>query len=117
LPSPSSPPPARLREVYPLPIDYLELGNIKNSVNFPECSMSLLSKARIIIANKNVPNMVGQITTVLAKSNINISNMINQHRDEIAYNIIDVDQVVSAATLEELKKITGVIMARTITKD
>jgi D-3-phosphoglycerate dehydrogenase len=94
--------------------DYLETGNIKNAINFPESSMPLLGKTRIIIANKNIPNMVGQITTVLAKDNINISNMLNQHKDIIAYNIIDVDQHLTPATLADLKKIEGVIMARTI---
>ena len=71
-------------------------------------------KGRITIANKNMPNMVGQVATLLAKENVNISDMINQHRGELAYNIIDTDENVDEIIIENLKKIDGIIMARAL---
>jgi D-3-phosphoglycerate dehydrogenase len=94
--------------------EYLEKGNIINSVNFPNCEMLQSGKGRIVIANKNMPNMVGQITTMLAKENINISDMINQHRDNMAYNIIDTDEPVNGKIADMLKNIEGIIMSRVI---
>jgi D-3-phosphoglycerate dehydrogenase / 2-oxoglutarate reductase len=94
--------------------NYLEFGNIKNSVNFPECEMPASGKKRLIVANKNVPNMVGQITTVLAKDKVNIADMLNKSKGDIAYNIIDIDGEVSNSDVEKIKKIEGVIMARLI---
>ena len=93
-------------------MDFLFNGNIKNSVNFPNISMPRNGRQRLIIANKNIPKMVGNITTVLAESNINIADMMNKHRDEIAYNIIDIDGEISEKDLEKIKAIDGVIMAR-----
>ncbi len=94
--------------------EYLEKGNIINSVNFPNCELITSGKGRIIIANKNMPNMVGQITTLLAKEKINISDMINKHRDKLAYNIIDTDEKVDGNIVSMLKNIGGVIMARAL---
>jgi D-3-phosphoglycerate dehydrogenase len=96
--------------------DFLENGNIRNSVNYPDCDMGPVSAGgtRIILANKNVPAMVGQITTVLAAEKINISDMINKHKGDLAYNIIDIDGKVDGAVLSKLKGIQGVIMARAI---
>jgi D-3-phosphoglycerate dehydrogenase len=94
--------------------DYLEYGNIKNSINFPECDMSMSSNQRIIIANRNIPNMVGQITTLLAEQMINISDMINKHKAGLAYNIIDVDQKITPGTIQKIKEIGGVVMVRVI---
>ncbi len=95
--------------------DYLENGNIKNSVNFPEAKMELHNEARILIANRNVPNMVSQISTVLAAEGINIDNMLNKKRDDIAYNIIDVDsQTVDESIKEKLMAIEGIFMVRII---
>lgn len=94
-------------------IDYLENGNICNSVNFPKAVMDRNCSARIIIANRNIPNMVGQITTILAQNNINIANMLNRNRNEIAYNIIDTDQASLPAGIEEkISAIDGVLMVR-----
>lgn len=94
---------------------FLENGSITNSVNFPQCEMPMNQNGdRIIIANKNIPNMVGQITHILAAADINISDMINKHRDNIAYNIIDVNQGVDDSLVDEIKKIEGVVMARVI---
>jgi D-3-phosphoglycerate dehydrogenase len=94
--------------------DFLENGNIKNSVNFPDCSMPPGAKSRVIIANKNIPNMVGQISTILADKKINIDDMINKHKGDYAYNIIDIDSDVPSDIITGLKKVEGVIMARLI---
>ena len=93
--------------------EYLEKGNIVNSVNFPTAEMDRNGGARILIANKNIPNMVGQITSKLASEGINISNMLNKNRADIAYNIIDIDGVDPADSLiEKLLSIEGVFMVR-----
>jgi len=95
-------------------IDFLEYGNIEHSVNFPACSMPPTSDTRIVIANRNVPNMVGQITTVMASESMNITEMINRHKGEYAYNIIDVEAKDAAPVLEKLRGIEGVVMARVL---
>jgi D-3-phosphoglycerate dehydrogenase len=95
---------------------FLETGNIKNSVNFPECDLPFTSKYRIVIANKNIPNMVGQITTTLAKEGINIADMINKHKGEIAYNIINIDNPIAPEKIEAIRKIEGVIIAHYFAK-
>ena len=95
--------------------NFLENGNIVNSVNFPVAEMERGSGARIIIANKNVPNMVSQISKVLADDSVNIENMLNKNRNDIAYNIIDVDQATLNQKVEDdLASIDGVIMVRII---
>jgi len=94
--------------------DYLHFGNLTNSVNFPNCSMPMVSPTRLIVANRNVPNMVGQITTVLAGTDINITDMINKSKGDLAYNIIDVDTDVTEGDIEKLKQIEGIIMTRVI---
>lgn len=94
--------------------DYIEHGNIRKSVNFPGCVMALNEGDRLIITTGNVPGMLGKITTVLANAGLNIANMINRHRDDLAYNIIDVDEEVPAETLEELRGIDGLVMLRVI---
>jgi D-3-phosphoglycerate dehydrogenase len=96
--------------------DFLENGNVKNSVNFPACALPAMGRHRIVVANANVPNMVGQITTVLAADRINIADMMNKSAGELAYNIIDIDGNVAEAQVEKLRKIDGVIMARLIAK-
>lgn len=96
--------------------DFLEFGNVKNSVNFPTCEMPYMGRARIVVANRNVPAMVGQITTVLANDKINIADMMNKSAGDVAYNIIDIDGDVAEAQVEKLRKIEGVIMARLIPK-
>jgi len=96
--------------------DFLESGNIKNSVNFPDCELDFRAKGRMVIANKNIPNMVGQITGVLAAEKINIADMLNKHKGELAYNIIDVDGEVPDGAVDKIRAIEGVIMARVITR-
>ena len=97
--------------------DYLENGNIKNSVNFPEAEMPRNGGFRLCIVNENIPKMVGQITTVLANENINIEDMLNRHHEAIAYNIIDVNQEITSDQIKNIQKINGVIRVRVIPKD
>jgi D-3-phosphoglycerate dehydrogenase / 2-oxoglutarate reductase len=95
--------------------DFLEDGNIKNSVNFPEAQMDRNEGVRILIANQNIPNMVSQISSVLASEGLNIDNMLNKKHENIAYNIIDVAQsFVDESLAEKLKAINGVFMVRII---
>ena len=94
--------------------DYLERGNIKNSVNFPAAEMAPTGKTRLTLANKNVPNMVGQITAVLAKHKLNIDDMLNRNKGEVAYNIIDLSGTIPATLQDELKAIDGVLLVRII---
>jgi D-3-phosphoglycerate dehydrogenase len=93
---------------------FLEQGATMNSVNFPGCEMEPSGSTRIVIANKNIPAMVGQITTVLAEEKINISDMLNRHRNELAYTIIDVDEPVSETSIKKIRSIDGVIRVRVI---
>jgi D-3-phosphoglycerate dehydrogenase len=92
--------------------EYLEDGTIKNSVNFPEAVMPRSLGSRITIANANVPNMVGQISTILASAGANIADLLNKSRGEIAYTIIDLDGTIDDATLESLRGIEGVLSLR-----
>jgi len=95
--------------------EYLENGNIINSVNYPNCYMGLCqSQARIAIHHKNVPNMVGQISAILAGETINISDMLNKSKEKYAYTLIDVDSEVSERVIDELKSIPDVIRVRII---
>ena len=93
---------------------FLKTGNIRNSVNFPKCDMAMTGESRIVLANANVPNMVGQITTILAEDKINISEMLNRHLGDYAYNIIDVEGTISSATVSRLQAIEGIVMVRAI---
>jgi D-3-phosphoglycerate dehydrogenase / 2-oxoglutarate reductase len=96
-------------------MEYFEKGNIINSVNFPNVEMDDSGGMRIVIANKNVPNMVSQIAAVLAQEGLNIMNMVNKNKVEIAYNIIDVDKSeISASSLAKLRTIEGVFMVRSM---
>ena len=96
-------------------IDFLENGNIRNSVNFPKAVMDRTDCARIIIANRNIPTMVSQITAILAQDGINISNMLNRNKNEVAYNIIDTDHCSIPEQVEQkLKAIDGVLMVRVL---
>jgi D-3-phosphoglycerate dehydrogenase len=94
--------------------DFLEDGNIRNSVNFPAARMARNGKYRLIIANRNIPKMVGNITSVLADENINISDMLNRHRDDIAYNIIDLDDDLNENQVAKIRSLDGVIMVRVL---
>jgi len=95
--------------------EFLEEGAIKNSVNFPEASMDRNGGTRILIANKNIPNMVSQISNILASENLNIDNMLNKKFNDIAYNIIDLTQNnIDENVKTKLESIEGVFMVRLI---
>jgi D-3-phosphoglycerate dehydrogenase len=95
--------------------DFLEHGNIRNSVNFPEAVLPRTAgSTRIAIANENVPNMVGQISTALAAEKLNIADLLNKSRGDLAYTLIDVDGAVSDRTIERLTGIEGVLTVRRV---
>ena len=95
--------------------DYLENGNIKNSVNFPNCVLPRSKcKKRITIKNRNVPNMIGETSTTLAKHNINIVDMLNKSKGDLAYNIIDVDGEITDELIADIEAIDGIISVRII---
>jgi len=92
--------------------DYLEHGNIRNAVNFPDAVVARESNFRVAIANANVPNMLGQISTAMAKANLNIHNMLNKSRGEMAYTIVDVDSPVPQPVVDSIAAIAGVLSVR-----
>lgn len=94
--------------------DFLEDGNIRNSVNFPSCDLPRASSYRITLAHMNIPNMVGQISTILANENINIHDMINKSREKLAYTIIDTDSEVPENIVEKLKGIDSMLRVRVL---
>ncbi|MFB7139925.1 phosphoglycerate dehydrogenase [Gottfriedia sp. NPDC056225] len=94
--------------------NYLETGNIKNSVNFPNVELPYTGKKRITIAHKNIPNMVGQITGLLAKYHVNIADMLNRSKGAFAYTMIDLDDTFNEPVEQLLKEIEGVISVRII---
>ena len=93
-------------------IDFLENGNIRNSVNFPNTALERSGVRRLAITNKNVPKMLGQILSVLADRDQNVADMINKSRGEIAYNLIDIEREPQDGLVAELEAIDGVISAR-----
>lgn len=95
-------------------IDFLENGNIKNSVNFPDLKLERASGYRIAIANKNVPKVLGNILAILAEKNINVNDMLNKSRDEIAYNLIDISSQPTTSLLSIIENVEGVINVRCI---
>jgi len=92
--------------------EYLENGNILNAVNFPDVVMARESPYRVGIANANVPNMLGQISTAMANAGLNIHNMLNKSRAQMAYTLVDVDSPVPIAVVRALEGIQGVLMVR-----
>ncbi len=95
--------------------DFLEHGNIRHSVNFPEASLPRIpATGRIAIANSNVPNMVGQISTCLAGAGLNIADLLNKSKGELAYTLIDIDGQVPAGLIERIGGIAGVLSARAV---
>ena len=96
-------------------MDYLDNGNIKNSVNFPNCDMGVCTTVgRLALLHKNVPNMIGQISSILASTDMNIANMTNKSRDKYAYTLVDLETKADAATIEKLKAIQGMMRVRVI---
>ncbi len=95
--------------------EYLEVGNVRNSVNFPEAVLPLAEGVhRLCIVNANVPNMVGQITTALARHRLNIADLLNKSRGDIAYTLVDVDQPVPEGVRQEIAAIDGVLGTRVV---
>jgi len=94
--------------------DYLENGNVTNSVNFPEVKMPRSDGYRLSIVNSNVPNMVGQISTALADAGLNIIDMLNKSRGDLAYTLVDVDKEVTDSILQSIQSIDGVMAVRTV---
>jgi D-3-phosphoglycerate dehydrogenase len=92
--------------------DYLEHGNLRNAVNFPEASMARESPYRLSIANANVPDMLARISHTMGERGINIHNMLNKSRGDLAYTVADVDSPVPAAALAALYGIDGVLAVR-----
>ena len=92
--------------------DYLEHGNVQNAVNFPNVVMPRESNFRIAVANSNVPNMLGQISTALAQAGLNIHNMMNKSKGEVAYTLVDVDSAVPKQVIDAIGKIEGVLAVR-----
>ena len=96
--------------------DYLENGNIRHSVNFPEARLPRLDAWRITVSNANVPNMVGQISTDLAKAGLNIEDLLNKSVGDFAYTIVDVNKEPTAELLAEIRAIDGVLTLRNLGK-
>jgi len=94
--------------------DFLENGNIKNSVNFPQVKMPRIGGYRMAIANSNVPNMVGQISSILAETGHNILDLLNKSRGDLAYTLLDVDTEITEDVVNQIKAIDGVLSVRTI---
>lgn len=96
-------------------MDYLENGNIRNSVNYPNCDMGVCRAAsRVAVLHLNVPNMIGQITGILASGNVNISDMTNKSRDKYAYTLLDLENPAEEDMVEKLKAIKGVLRVRVL---
>jgi D-3-phosphoglycerate dehydrogenase len=94
--------------------EYLENGNIKNSVNFPEMLMPRNGSFRLAIVNENVPNMLGQISTCMADAGLNILDMLNKSRGDLAYTLVDVDSEPTPRCLQHMEKIEGVLSVRAL---
>jgi D-3-phosphoglycerate dehydrogenase len=97
--------------------DYLEHGNIRNAVNFPDVVMQREAPYRVAIANANVPNMLGQMSTAMARAGLNIHNMLNKSKGEMAYTLVDVDSPVSPEAAQAIRRIDGVLAVRYLPLD
>lgn len=96
-------------------MDYIDNGNIRNSVNFPSCDMGVCGGAsRIAVLHLNIPNMIGQVTGILAAAGVNISDMTNKSREKYAYTLLDLESAPDAASVEKLNSIKGVLRVRVI---
>ncbi len=95
-------------------IDYIENGNITNSVNYPSCSMPRTTDTRLVILHKNIANILAQITSAVAKENVNIANLSNQSKGEYAVTILDIDQEASQSAIANIGAVDGIIRVRVI---
>ena len=96
-------------------VEFLETGNIVNSVNFPTVSMNRRVGSRLAVVNRNVPGMLGQITSLLASKNANVADLTNKSREELAYNLIDIEQEPDEELLFNLRSLENVMSVRVIT--
>jgi D-3-phosphoglycerate dehydrogenase len=94
--------------------DFLEQGNVRHAVNFPDVQVPRSTPHRLVCANRNVPAMIGQISDVFGRAGVNIHDMVNMSRGELAYTVVDLDTPVSDATVAQIAAIEGVLMARRI---
>ena len=95
--------------------DYLENGNIKNSVNYPNCDMGVKGEnTRILLLHRNVPNMIGQFTKILAEDNMNIADLTNKSKGKYAYTMIDIDSQVPDSVADDLRAVSHVLRVRVI---
>jgi D-3-phosphoglycerate dehydrogenase len=95
--------------------DFLENGNVRNSVNFPEAVLPrTASTSRLAIANCNIPNMVGQISTCLASASLNIAELLNKSRGEYAYTLVDAEGSIAGELVQRIRGIEGVLSARVV---
>jgi D-3-phosphoglycerate dehydrogenase / 2-oxoglutarate reductase len=94
--------------------EYLEEGHIRNAVNFPSVEMARESPHRIAIANSNVPNMLGQISTTMAQAGLNIHNMVNKSKGEMAYTLVDLDSAAAPEVIRRIAQIPGVLSIRSV---
>lgn len=94
--------------------EFLERGNLINAVNFADCYLTPTASKRILIANKNIPAIIGHITNILADKKINIANMLNKSQGEYAYNIIDIDNDIDDKTITQIRSIKDILMVRVI---
>ena len=95
-------------------IDYIENGNIVNSVNLPEITMPRSGKHRVCITHRNIPNMLTAITGIFAEDNVNIENLLNKSRGNYAYSMLDIDEADTSAVADKIGAIEGVIRVRVI---
>ena len=95
--------------------DFMENGNIRNSVNYPACDLGpVTSEGRVAVCHKNIPNMLGQLTSILASEGVNISNMMNKSRGDYSYTLLDTDVAVSATAVEKITAVEGVLKVRVV---
>lgn len=95
--------------------DFMENGNIRNSVNYPACDLGpVTSEGRVAVCHKNIPNMLGQLTSILALEGVNISNMMNKSRGDYSYTLLDTDVAVSATAVEKITAVEGVLKVRVV---
>ncbi|MEG0322137.1 MAG: 3-phosphoglycerate dehydrogenase, partial [Oscillospiraceae bacterium] len=97
--------------------DYLENGNIKNSVNLPNLSQEWSGICRLCIIHKNIPAMLASITTAFATQHVNVENMTNKSKGDYAYTVVDLNDQVGEKTLQEIQSIAGIIKVRVLTHD
>ena len=96
-------------------MDFMENGNIKNSVNYPACDMGVCASAsRIAVCHKNIKNTISKITAILGNADINIANMVNVSRGDYAYSLLDIEAAASDAVIKELEAMEGALKVRVV---